>query len=94
MPPANPAAVSAVAATPAAARRITALVRWLKWTIGQPRWRAWRSSGAVGVDGDRVADRLEHRQVARRVAVGVALGEVEALPAGDLAAIASTLPGP
>ena len=86
MPPAKPAAVSAVAATPAAARRITALVRWLKWTIGQPRWRAWRSSVAVGVDGDGMSHRLEHRQIAGRVAVGVALGEVEALPAGDLAA--------
>ena len=56
----------------------------LKMTIGQPwRW-AMALELRVGVDGDRVTDGLEHRQVAGRVAVRVALAEVEPLPAGEL----------
>ena len=67
-----------------ATRRTTARVRWLKCTIGQPLAAGVALERAVGVDGHRVADRLQHRQVARRVAVGVALAEVEPVPAGDL----------
>ena len=37
----------------------------------------------VRVDGDRVADRFQHRQIGVRVAVGVGLGEVDALPLGQ-----------
>ena len=39
----------------------------------------------VGVHRDRMADRLEHRQVGDRVAVRVGRGEVDALAVGDLA---------
>jgi hypothetical protein len=39
-PATNAAPPMAVVATPAAVRRITCLVRWLKCTIGQPLRRA------------------------------------------------------
>ena len=39
----------AVVTAPAAVRRITVLVRWLKCTIGQPCRRAWRSSRPSGL---------------------------------------------
>jgi hypothetical protein len=38
----------------------------------------------VGIDRDRVPDRAQHRQIARRIAVGVALREIESIPAGQL----------
>src|SRR5215207_9185751 len=37
----------------------------------------------VGVDRHRMPNRLEHRQVTGRVAVGVALVEIESLPPGE-----------
>ena len=48
----------------------------------------------VGVDRVRVADRLEHRQVGDRVAVGVARGEVVARCAAASSRMASALFGP
>ena len=42
--------------------------------------RARRKSGLIGV---RVADQLEHRQVGEAVAVGVAVGEVDAVVGGE-----------
>ena len=84
---------SPVAPAAVAERRITDFVRWLKWTIGQPWSRAWRASRPSGLTATGWPTACEHRQVARRVAVGVALGEVEPVPAGDLLASPSTLPG-
>jgi hypothetical protein len=40
---------------------------------------------SVGIHRHRVTNGLEHREIARRIAVGVALGQVVALPVGDLA---------
>ena len=69
------------------------LVRWLKMH-DRPAVRAGVAfESAVGVDDDGVADGLQHRQVAGRVAVGVALGEVEPSHLAS-SRIASTLPAP
>ena len=47
----------------------------------------------VGVDGDWMPDGFHHRQVAGRIAVCVALAEIEVLHLAS-SVMASTLPGP
>src|SRR6476646_7364691 len=42
-----------------------------------------RRRARVGVDGDRVTDRAQHRQVGERVGVGVGGGELDPVPVGE-----------